>query len=58
MGFNGAVKLMAQQGNCGFYLSVDEPGAVQAGEAFELQPGPRRLSIPSRFQAKMFKHMR
>ena len=58
MGFNGAVKLMAQQGNCGFYLSVDEPGTVQAGEAFELVPGPRRLSIPSRFQAKMFKHMR
>ena len=58
MGFNMATKMMAQKGNCGFYLSVDEPGSLQAGEAFELIPGPRRLSIPSRFEAKMFKHMR
>ena len=58
MGFNTAVKAMAQSGLCGFYLSVDEPGTVQAGEAFELLPGPRHLSIPQRFQAKMFKHMR
>lgn len=58
MGFNGAAKLMAQQGCCGFYLAVDEPGRLCAGETFELQPGPRRLSIPESFKAKMFKHMR
>lgn len=58
MGFNTAVKAMAQSGLCGFYLSVDEPGTVQAGEAFELVPGPRHVSIPQRFQAKMFKHLR
>ncbi len=58
MGFNTAVKAMAQSGFCGFYLSVDEPGTVQAGESFELLPGPRRVSIPQRFAAKMFKHMR
>ena len=58
MGFNTAVKAMAQSGFCGFYLSVDEPGTVQAGEAFELIPGPRQLSIPQRFATKMFKHMR
>ena len=58
MGFNTAVKAMAQSGFCGFYLSVDEPGTVQAGEAFELLPGPRHVSIPQRFGAKMFKHMR
>ena len=58
MGFNTAVKDMAQSGFCGFYLSVDEPGTVQAGEAFELLPGPRHVSVPQRFQAKMFKHMR
>ncbi|MES2947467.1 MAG: MOSC domain-containing protein [Pseudomonadota bacterium] len=57
MGFNTAVKAMAQSGFCGFYLSVDEPGTVQAGESFELLPGPRHVSIPQRFQAKMFKHM-
>lgn len=58
MGFNAAVKAMAQSGFCGFYLSVDTPGTVQAGESFELLPGPRHVSIPQRFQAKMFKHMR
>jgi MOSC domain-containing protein YiiM len=58
MGFNTAVKAMAQSGFCGFYLSVDEPGAVQAGETFDLLPGPRHVSIVQRFAAKMFKHMR
>ena len=58
MGFNTAVKAMAKSGFCGFYLSVDEPGTVEAGESFTLLPGPRHLSIPQRFQAKMFKHMR
>ena len=58
MGFNTAVKTMAQSGFCGFYLSVDKPGTIEAGESFALQPGPRHVSIPQRFQAKMFKHMR
>ena len=58
MGFNTASKLMAQHGCCGFYLAVDRPGFVSAGESFELVPGPRRLSIPESFKAKMFKHMR
>lgn len=58
MGFSQAVKRMAQSGFCGFYLAVDVPGTIGAGEAFALLPGPRRLSIPERFQAKMFKHMR
>jgi MOSC domain-containing protein YiiM len=58
MGFNTAVKEMALSGFCGFYLSVDEPGTVQAGEPFELLRGSRRVSIPERFQARMFKHLR
>jgi len=58
MGFNTAVKSMGESGFCGFYLSVDEPGTVQAGEACELIPGPRQLSIPQRFATKIFKHMR
>ena len=58
MGFNTAVKAMAQSGFCGFYLSVDEPGTVEAGESFALLPGPCHVSIPQRFQARMFKHMR
>jgi len=58
MGFNKAVKAMAQSGLCGFYLSVEQAGTLQGGESFELLPGPRQVSIPERFQAKMFKHMR
>lgn len=58
MGFNTAVKAMAQSGYCGFYLSVDVPGQLQAGESFALLPGPRRVGIPERFNARMFKHLR
>jgi MOSC domain-containing protein YiiM len=58
MGFNTAVKAMAQSGYCGFYLSVQRPGTLRPGEAFVLQPGSRSVSIPERFKAKMFKHMR
>ena len=58
MGFSGAVRAMAQHTYCGFYLAVDEPGPLTAGELFELIPGPRRLSIVESFQAKMFKHLR
>ena len=57
MGFNQAVKRMAQTGYCGFYLAVDEPGALQAGECFYLDPGPRRLSLRESFQTKMFRHL-
>ena len=57
MGFVTASKRMAQTGRCGFYLAVDQPGTLQAGEDFTLVPGPRRASIPERFAAKMFKHL-
>jgi MOSC domain-containing protein YiiM len=55
MGFNTAAKTMAQQGCCGFYLAVQEPGRLQAGERFELVPGPRQLSVPESFRRKMQK---
>lgn len=58
MGFNTASKAMALNGVCGFYLSVTTPGVLTAGDTFELVPGPRRTSIPERFDARMFKHMR
>ncbi|MFT7325506.1 MAG: MOSC domain-containing protein YiiM [Rhodoferax sp.] len=58
MGFSGAVKAMALNACCGFYLAVDWPGTIQAGESFKMVPGPRRLSIPESFNAKMFKHLR
>jgi MOSC domain-containing protein YiiM len=52
MGFNHAVKLMAQSGYCGFYLAVKRPGTLRAGEAFELVPGPREVGIAELFRAK------
>ena len=58
MGFSGAARAMAQKGCCGFYLAVDQPGHISAGESFELVPGPRRLRITESFKAKMFKHLR
>ena len=57
MGLSSAAKTMAQQGWCGFYLAVQEPGSLQAGERFELVPGSRGMSIPEAFKAKMRKHL-
>ena len=56
MGFAQAAKLMAQAGYCGFYLAVREPGSIGTGEAFELIPGPREVSIPELFRSQMAKH--
>jgi MOSC domain-containing protein YiiM len=53
MGFNQAVKLMAQSGWCGFYLAVRVPGRIQAGETFKLIPGPREVSIPELFRSRV-----
>ena len=53
MGFNQATKLMAQSGYCGFYLAVHQTGTLTAGEAFELLPGPREVSIPELFRLAM-----
>ena len=58
MGFARASKLMAQSGFCGFYLAVQTPGTLCAGQAFELIPGRRNVSIPALFAAKMSKHLR
>ncbi|MFZ3220705.1 MAG: MOSC domain-containing protein [Rhodoferax sp.] len=57
MGFNTAVKTMAQSGFCGFYLAVEVPGTVCAGEPFELLPGSRSVRISERIASKMFKHL-
>ena len=58
MGFSRASKIMAQTGFCGFYLRVETPGSIGAGEVFELIPGPRSASIPQLFAAKRAKHLR
>lgn len=58
MGFNHAVKKMAQSGFCGFYLAVEAPGTIAADEPFTMVPGPRRTSISDSFLAQMFKGVR
>jgi MOSC domain-containing protein YiiM len=55
MGFKQAVKMMAQSGYCGFYLAVRQGGTIAAGEAFELIPGPREVSIQELFKLAMRK---
>lgn len=57
MGFAHASKLMAQTGYCGFYLAVDEAGSLQAGESFELVPGPRQIGMGEMARVKLFKHL-
>ena len=58
IGFARASRLMAQSGFCGFYLSVETPGTIQAGQSFEVIAGRRNVSIPQLFNAKMVKHLR
>ena len=58
MGFSAASKTMAETGFCGVYLAVDQPGSLRAGEAFELQPGRRSVSVLQLFNAKAAKHRR
>ena len=55
MGFNQAVKMMAQSGYCGFYLAVRVPGTIAAGESYELIPGQRQVSIAELFKSDMRK---
>ena len=45
-------------GCCGFYLAVDQPGHLLAGETFDLLPGPPRLRITEMSDARMFKPLR
>ena len=51
MGFPQASRMMVQSGWCGFYLGVLEPGTIQAGDAFRLEPGPRDVRVDELFRA-------
>ena len=53
MGFKHATPLMHANAWCGFYLSVRVPGTLQAGQAFELVPGPREVGITELFRARV-----
>jgi MOSC domain-containing protein YiiM len=56
MGFAHAAKLMVQSGWSGFYLAVREPGTIEAGESFVLEPGPREVRIDELFRAITSSH--
>jgi len=58
LGFPQAGKRMMQQACPGFYLSVVQPGQIQAGQTFSLEPGQRGLSVSDAFRAKRIKHLR
>ena len=53
MGFDQASKLMNANGWCGFYLAVRQIGVLEAGETFELVPGPREVGIAELFCARV-----
>jgi MOSC domain-containing protein YiiM len=44
-----APKKMVQTGYCGFYLAVDRPGLIAAGQAFERVAGPRQTPLMALF---------
>lgn len=58
MGFAQAGRAMALAGCCGYYLAVDRPGSITAGQQATLVPGRRSLSIAQAFAAKFAKHAR
>ena len=58
MGYPHAAREMVQSGRSGFYLAVEQPGRLQAGEVLRLRPGARETSIASALAHKAWKHLR
>lgn len=56
MGFAQAARAMAIAGCCGYYLAVEQPGRIAAGQTAALVPGQRGLSIAQAFAGKRAKH--
>ena len=57
-GLNTAGRLMMERLCPGFYLSVVQPGRIEASQAFTLVPGIRGLRVSEAFAAKRLKHQR
>ena len=53
MGFRQAVQMMQANAWCGFYLAVRVAGSLQAGQSFEVVPGPREVGISELFRARV-----
>jgi MOSC domain-containing protein YiiM len=45
MGHAHAARKMMQSGFSGFYLAVDVPGSIEAGQAFDVARGPRAMPL-------------
>jgi MOSC domain-containing protein YiiM len=45
MGDAHAARKMMQSGFSGFYLAVDVLGSIEAGQCFEVEPGPRAMPL-------------
>jgi MOSC domain-containing protein YiiM len=58
MGYAGAAKDMVDSGRSGFYLAVDKPGTLKAGDPFQVVQGHRSVSIAQALQHKAWKHRR
>lgn len=58
LGLRDAGRTMMEQLCPGFYLSVAQPGSIEAGQAFTLEPGTRGLRVSEALAAKRLKHLR
>lgn len=58
MGYSQAAKDMVRSGRCGFYLAVEQPGALLAGATFHVIRGAGHTSIAQALQHKAWKHGR
>ena len=58
MGYDQAGRDMVQSGRCGFYLAVDTPGTLTAGESFVVRPGEQAISMADALRHKARKHLR
>lgn len=57
-GLPDAGRRMVERVCCGWYLAVDQPGSLEAGQSFDLRPGPRGLTVAEAFLARRVKHLR
>jgi MOSC domain-containing protein YiiM len=51
-----AGRTMARSGYSGFYLAVEVPGSVMAGQAFDVIEGPRETALMTLFRSVRAKH--
>lgn len=51
-----AVRTLARTGYSGFYLAVEVPGSVMAGQAFEVVAGPRDTPLMTLFRTVQSRH--